>query len=370
MKIGILTSSRADYGILKPLIKKLSLDDFFNIKLIVFGTHLIENYGYTLNEIINDGFSADFKLYTTPKGDSPSDISNSIGETIKLFSKFWSKYHNHFDLVLCLGDRFEMFAAITSSIPFNIKIAHLHGGETTLGSIDNFFRHSITLASNLHFTSTKCFSKKVEYLIGSKKNIYNVGALSLDSMQNIKLYSLNELNEKFSLKIMPKTILITIHPETIFPENNLKNLDKVFDALISTNSSALFSLPNADTFGGRMRDKILKFSSEHKNIITNEHFGTIGYFSAMKHCAFLLGNTSSGIIEAASLKKYVINIGDRQKGRVQNQNIINCSFDTIEIIDSINKVTRMSDYDGINIYYKPNVADNIISILKENYEKL
>jgi GDP/UDP-N,N'-diacetylbacillosamine 2-epimerase (hydrolysing) len=369
MKIGILTSSRADYGILKPLISKMYADAYFNVKLIVFGTHLSENHGYTINEILQDGFHVEYKLNTTPKGDTPRDISASIGDTIAIFADFWSNYHKEFDLILCLGDRFEMFAAVSSTIPFNVPIGHLHGGETTLGAIDNFFRHSITLASKIHFTSTDIYAKRVSVLIESEKDIFNVGALSLDSLNDIEWYDLNTLNQKFNLNITPETILITVHPETVFPEKNLENLNAVFTSLIDTKSVALFSLPNADTFGLQMREKILEFASKHKNIMTNEHFGIRGYFSAMKHCAFLLGNTSSGIIEAASFGKYVINVGKRQEGRAQSGNILNASFEVSDLSEKIEKLKKYGSYKGENIYFKPNVADQILTVIKEYHEK-
>ena len=172
MKIGVLTSSRADYGIYLPLLKKLKNDNFFNLEIIAFGTHLSENHGYTLKNIQSDGFEVKHKLKTIPKGDSPTDISLAIGETIKTFSAFWDK--NKFDLVMALGDRYEMFAAVMASVPFQVKIAHIHGGETTTGAIDDVFRHCITHASELHFASAEVYKKRIVELTGKKAGVYNI----------------------------------------------------------------------------------------------------------------------------------------------------------------------------------------------------
>ena len=154
MKIALLTSSRADYGIYLPLLKKLKKDNFFDVQLIVFGTHLSEKFGNTVNEIIADGFIPKARIETLPDGTSPKAISNAMGNTIKKFSDFWEKEKSNIDLILCLGDRYEMFAAVSASVPFNIPVAHIHGGETTTGAIDNSFRHSITSMSKIHFAST------------------------------------------------------------------------------------------------------------------------------------------------------------------------------------------------------------------------
>ena len=169
MKIGVLTSSRADYGIYLPLLNELKTDSFFELEIIAFGTHLSNEHGLTVKDIEKDRYNTIHKISSLIEDDSPKGIAISYANTVLKFSKFWNE--NHFDLVLCLGDRFEMSAAVQASIPFNVKLAHIHGGETTLGAIDNIYRHQITLASNLHFVSSNNNMKKAEQLIGRSKDI-------------------------------------------------------------------------------------------------------------------------------------------------------------------------------------------------------
>jgi GDP/UDP-N,N'-diacetylbacillosamine 2-epimerase (hydrolysing) len=174
MKIVVFTSSRADFGICLPLLKKIKEDKFFELILIVFGTHLSNTFGKTASEIIESGFDIDYKIETTPDSDTPESITNSMGDTIVKFSEIWNS--NKFDYVLALGDRYEMFSACVSTIPFNIPIAHIHGGEETRGAIDNIFRHCITLMSKCHFTTTNIYKERVVSILGNDKNVYTVGA--------------------------------------------------------------------------------------------------------------------------------------------------------------------------------------------------
>ena len=174
MKIGILTSSRADYGIYLPLLQKLKLDSFFDLEIIAFGTHLSKFHGYTLDQIENDGYSKIHKISSLISNDDEQSIATSYGLTVLKFAYFWA--NNQFDMVFCLGDRFEMSAAVQAGIPFGVKFSHIHGGETTLGAIDNIYRHQISLASQFHFTSSDIYSDKIAHLKGNIKNVYTVGA--------------------------------------------------------------------------------------------------------------------------------------------------------------------------------------------------
>ena len=184
MRIGVLTSSRADYGIYLPLLNKLKADLFFNLEIIAFGTHLSKSHGFTLTEIEKDGFDNIHTISSFISNDDEQAIATSYGLTLLKFADFWQT--NKYDLIFCLGDRFEMSAAVQASIPFGVRLAHLHGGETTLGAIDNIYRHQITLASDLHFVSSKNNMKKVEQLIGRSKDIYHVGSLSLNDINTFK----------------------------------------------------------------------------------------------------------------------------------------------------------------------------------------
>ncbi len=370
MKIAILTSSRADYGVYVPLLKTLDKTVDLEFDIIAFGTHLSHEFGYTIDQILKDGFNVKYKLKTTPKGDSAVDISKAIAKTIAEFSDFWDKYSTKYDWVLCLGDRYEMFAAVTAGIPFGINFAHIHGGETTLGAMDNIFRNSITHASKLHFTSCEQHKSRVEELISSQKNVFNVGALSLENLKSISLYSIEEFKDQFSIDLSPPTILTTIHPETIHPENNQQNIEAFSNAILRLNEfQVLVTLPNADTSNAVIRDRLLRLSAETQNrIICVENLGTRGYFSAMKHCALMIGNTSSGIIEAASFGKYVLNLGDRQKGRICGENVIHVPFNSEQIYQETITFSKI-EYEGCNLFFKPDTSNAIINELKKAYRE-
>lgn len=370
MKVGVLTSSRADLGIYLPLLSKLKIDPFFELEIIAFGTHLSKFHGYTITEIEGEDFYKIHRISNLISNDDEQSISTSYGITALKFADFW--FYNKFDLVLCLGDRFEMNAAVQAAIPFGIKFAHIHGGETTLGAIDNIYRNQITTASKLHFTATEVFSQRVSELIGGVKNIHNVGSLSLDLIENFSPISKNNFYDKFKIN-QDDYALITFHPETIAIEKNAQFAFEMRKALaqISADLFLVITMPNADTMGSIFRDQLCLLSNECQNkVVFVENFGKKNYFNAMYYSKVLIGNTSSGIIEAASFGKYVVNVGDRQKGRAQSKNIINTNFHSDEIILGTKKATELGVFEGINIYYKANSVNSVLSILKEYYDTI
>jgi GDP/UDP-N,N'-diacetylbacillosamine 2-epimerase (hydrolysing) len=365
MKIGVLTSSRADYGIYLPLLKQLKKDPFFNLEIIAFGTHVSKFHGYSLSHIEQDKYVRIHKISSLLSNDDEESIASSYGLTVLKFSTFWQ--HNKYDLVFCLGDRFEMSAAVQSGIPFNVKFAHIHGGETTLGAIDNIYRHQISLASLLHFTSAEKHSNKIRKLLGTDKNIYTVGALSLDEIDSFQPLEKNKFYKEHNLD---KGIfaLITFHPETVSIENNIRHASEMKKGLLKATEhiNIVITMPNADTLGSVFREAIFELKEECSNKVKLiENFGKINYFTAMHYASFLIGNTSSGIIEAASFNKYVINVGDRQKGRMQSKNVLNVEFDSEKISKKINEALMLGSFTGNNVYYKQGASKSIINILKE-----
>jgi len=369
MNIGILTSSRADFGIYLPLLKALYKDPYFSVKIIAFGTHLSPIHGNTIDNIIEEGFDVTYQIQSVPSGDSAHAISSAIGITLTKFADFWEKHSSEFDRVFCLGDRYEMFAAVCAGIPYEIKFVHFHGGETTLGAIDNTFRHSISLASSLHFVATEMYGEKVTELVESKDNVHVVGALSLDNIQDMKLLTVDEIRAKYNIDINTPTILCTFHPETIHHERNSSYVIIISEAIreLSSRYQIVITLPNTDTKSIQFRNAFLALEKElDGKVKCVENFGTLAYFSMMKNCSMLLGNTSSGIIEAASFKKRVIDIGDRQKGRVNASNVLNVSIDKAEILQAVAHIEAQTPFDGENPYYKGGAVDKVIKILKAN----
>ena len=363
MKIGILTSSRADYGIYVPLISKLSTDSRFELTIIAFGMHLQKQYGETIKKIERDNFGVIHKVKGMPKNYMPEDISKGYGKLIIEFSSYWKE--NKFECVLALGDRFEMSAAVQAGIPFGVLFAHLHGGETTLGAIDNIYRHQITLASKMHFVASDVFRDKVIEIVGCSSNVFNVGALSIDGVDELILPDWDDVRYKFGIPDK-SFILVTLHPETIQVEKNELYSSITFETLaeLCQTYQIIITMANADTMSKYYRDMAFKLKKKFSDSITLvDNFGKENYFSAMKSSKFLLGNTSSGIIEAASFRKFVINLGKRQEGRLRNANVFDIDFNKDEIMNCVKKIEENSVYNGSNKYFKNDTAKNIIDKL-------
>lgn len=368
MNIAVLTSSRADYGIYLPLLKALKADSFFNLSIIAFGTHLSHTHGETVQQIYNDGFEQVIKVDTMPDGDTPADIAAAMGKTLTGFSKVWPSHT--FDLVVALGDRYEMFAACASTVPFGILLAHIHGGETTLGAIDDAFRHSITQMAAYHFATTETYAKRVAELKGSSHNVFKVGALSIDNLKSLPLLSVDEFKQRFDIDLSKKSILITFHPETVAFEQNKVYVAELIAALNEIKDHQLIiTMPNADTMGNIVRAALQQFIAETPNAIGVESFGALGYLSCMKHCSMLLGNTSSGFVEAAFFPKWVINLGERQTGRILTPNILQTPINKTDILNAVQKIVKNTTPPSNNIYGTGNTAPQIVHILKEKFSQ-
>lgn len=369
MEILVLTSSRADFGIYLPLLKKLKCDKAFNLEILAFGTHLSTFHGHTIQQIHEAGFEVDYQISSFLTKDDPEDIATSYALTALKFSDFWKEKNGKFDWVIVLGDRFEMAAAVAAGIPFNIPFAHIHGGESTLGAIDNIYRHSISLASTLHFVSLDIYQKKVAQLIDLEDNNCTViGALSLDNLNEIQLLSVQSFLDKWGIDLDIPSILITVHPETVSYQDNERFAIEVFMALkvISKDKQLIITMPNADTAGTVFRRIFAQLQQENPDrIYLIENFGTQSYFTCMKYARLLIGNTSSGIIEAASFKKYVLNLGNRQKGRAAGENVIHLPFLAESILGGTDSYFNRI-YEGGNLYDRGGAAEILINKLKEH----
>lgn len=370
IKIGVLSSSRADYGIYKNLLKLLFEHEDIDLSIIVFGTHLQKHHGETIYEILDDKYyQSIFKVNGMPSRDSKIHISRGYGDLVKSFSSFWEK--NFFDLIFALGDRFEMSAAVQASLPYEINIAHIHGGEISLGSIDNIYRDQISVASKLHFTSNSNASKRLKKLLINNNYVYNVGSLSIDNLKLDKLPLWKSVCKKFNIPNKP-FVLITFHPETVQSEKNKLYVKILYESLTQLSKSVhlIITQANADNLGNLYRKMNLRLKKENsKNISIIDSFGKYNYFSAIKNSKFLLGNTSSGIIEAASFGKYVLNVGKRQAGRVRSKNTIDISFSKSQIIENSKNILSKTKYFGKNKYESNNTAKNIIKYTLKYFNK-
>jgi GDP/UDP-N,N'-diacetylbacillosamine 2-epimerase (hydrolysing) len=367
--LGFLTSSRADFGIYLPLLKEMRSRNDFSIELIVFGSHLSPYHGHTVDEIVREGFEVKYRISSLLLNDDAESIASSFAITSMRFAGFWAEHQDTFDLVFCLGDRFEMAAAVVSGIPLNIKFAHLHGGETTLGAIDNTYRHLITLSSYMHFVAAEPFKRRVEELTANMANCVVSGSISLDHLDSLKLLSDDEFFERWKIDIKKRYILVTIHPETVSFEKNEIFIREGISALqtLLKDHQLVITMPNADTNGSVFRSAFAKLKQDFpEKVFLVENFGSQSYFTCMSHAAVLVGNTSSGIIEAASFKKYVINIGDRQKGRLTSGNVIHVPFSEKAIVDASLQYSGRP-YTGENLYKKDKATSIIIDTVKQHF---
>ena len=339
----MLTSSRADYSIYKPLLYLLAKEPKINLQLVAFGTHTATAFGYTADAIRKDGFDIDKELPFVLDGSSPKTITDSMAKTMEQFADVWETLTT--DLIICLGDRYEMFAAVAASVPFAIPVAHIHGGETTLGAMDNVFRHSLTHMSSLHFAGCEVYRERIIELKGSDDNIFNTGALSIDNLQSLQLLSKEQFAEKFGVDLNKPTLLTTFHPETVSFNRNEDYAKQLYVALekLSGEFQVIITMPNADTMGNVIRKEMQALAEKNKRtVFAFENLGTIGYLSSMKYCAMLVGNTSSGFVEASYFPKWVVNIGRRQAGRLLTENIRTIEIEAELIVKTVKALSRVT----------------------------
>lgn len=370
VRIGVLTSSRADFGVYEPLLNSLREDSDIELGIIAFGTHLSRQHGFTLDEILLKKFQTKYTIPSLLADDSEEAISTSYALTSLKFSTFWAEHGSKFDIVFCMGDRFEMFAAVIAGVPFGIKFAHFYGGDYTLGAIDNVFRDCMTHCSILHFTSTNKCAERVKMLTGSDKGISAVGILSLAGSSTLDLLSAKEFQYRWKIDLSVPTILMTIHPDTIETKKNYTDAKIIFNVTekLQEHYQIVITMPNADTNGSIYRNMFKKLAdNESDKIYLVENFGIQSYFSCMKYSKLVIGNTSSGITESATFNKYFVNIGNRQKGRETGENVISVPFDEKSILTEVHRVLKKGEFHGKNIYYQKNSLKKIIKIVKESF---
>ncbi len=368
-RIGIMTGTRAEYGLLKPLMQEINKDNDLELYLIVSGMHLSPEFGMTYKEIEEDGFEINAKVEMLLSSDSPAGISKSIGLGVIGFADEFQRAD--LDMLILLGDRYEALSAAISAMVMRIPIAHLHGGELTEGAIDEGIRHSITKMSYLHFTSTEQYRSRVIQLGENPERVFYVGALGVENIKKINLMTKEELEKSIHFEIDENTVVVTYHPVTL--ENNtveeqFLNLLKVLDR--NPKIRMIFTKANADTNGRIVNELIDKYAAQNsERACAFMSLGQKRYLSALKYCRIVIGNSSSGIIEAPSFGKPIINIGDRQKGRICADSVINCGYTQQEIQQAM-ETALTEEFENKarncrNPYEKENTAANIISVIKD-----
>lgn len=370
-KLCIITATRAEYGLLRPLIDKIYNCNSFILNLVVTGMHLSPEFGYTYKFIESDGFKIDRKIETLLSSDTSVGISKSMALSLISFSEYFSD--SNIDMLIVLGDRFEILSSVTAATIANIPVAHIHGGETTEGAYDESFRHCISKMSYLHFTSTESYRKRVIQLGEDPIRVFNVGALGVENIKNITPISLKNLETLLNFKLDKPYALVTFHPVTLENNSFEAQITDLLEALDSfPNMKFLITKSNCDTGGMSINNILENYCSKNKaNAILFSSLGQTPYLSAMKYCSMVIGNSSSGIIEAPSFNIPTINIGNRQKGRLQSNSIINCNPTSSAIINSINQGLSPEFINSINIDSSPyDGGDTSSKILEIIYETL
>ncbi len=372
-KLAIITGTRAEYGLLKPLISKLKNCNEFDVKVIATGTHLSPEFGYTYKEIEKDNIHIDEKVEILMSSDSSIGISKSLGLAIISFSEVFDRMKP--DAVIVLGDRYEIYGVTTAASISKIPVIHLHGGETTEGAFDEAFRHCITKMSYFHFTANEEYRKRVIQLGESPERVFNVGAIGIENILSMDLLTKSELEENIKFKLDKPYGLVTFHPVTLEKGTAQKQFKELLNSLSKMkNMKFIITKANADSDGRIINKMIDEYVQNNKErVISFTSMGQLRYLSAMKYCSLVIGNSSSGIVEAPTFKKPTINIGDRQKGRIQATSIINCRSQEDEILNGINKALNKEFLDEIqqivNPYGDGNTTSKIIEVIRKELFK-
>lgn len=367
-KVCVITGTRAEYGLLSGLMKEIDSDPDLQLEIIATCMHLSGEFGLTYKEIEEDGFRIDKKIEILLSSDSPIGISKSMGLACIGLCEAYSELEP--DIVILLGDRFEVLCAASTACVARIPVAHIHGGEITQGAMDEAFRHAVTKMSHLHFTSTEEYRRRVIQLGEDPDRVFNVGALGIENIRRFNLLSKDALEKEINFSLGDKSILVTFHPVTLEPGTTGVQFQSLLGAIDSMESlQIIFTKANADTEGRTVNRMIDDYVSRNAHkAIGFASMGQLRYLSAMKHVSAVVGNSSSGIIEAPSLKTPTLNIGDRQKGRVKTESVIDCEAKEESIKKALLRVLAPEFSErtslGKNPYEKENSAVQVKEVVK------
>jgi GDP/UDP-N,N'-diacetylbacillosamine 2-epimerase (hydrolysing) len=369
-----VTGSRADYGLLKRLMKLIDSDPEMKLHIIVTGTHLSSKHGFTYKEIEEDGFQIDFTVDIIENIIDAQSTARAMSKAQIEITKILTEIKP--DLMLVLGDRYEILSAVISALLTNVPVAHIHGGEVTTGAFDDAIRNAITKMSQLHFVATEKNKKRVIQMGELPANTFNFGGLGVDAIQGLNLLSKAEVEEKLGMKFGAKNLLITYHPETISKISPIKQIQVLLEALsIKKEINLIFTGVNADPGSDEISRAINQFVQSNSNSRLYASLGQRVYLSTLLYCDGVVGNSSSGILEVPSFKKATINIGNRQRGREMAESVINCELESDSIRQSIDKIYS-KDFEIVlnevtNPYGKGGASSKIFEeIKKSNFSNL
>ena len=366
-KICVITGSRAEYGLLRWVMQGIKDDPALKLQVLATGMHLSREFGLTYREIEKDGFRIDRKVKMLTGSDTPVGIAKSMGKGLIGFADALHELKP--DLIVVLGDRFEIFSAVAAALVARIPVAHLHGGEATEGLIDEAIRHSITKMSHLHFVAAEEYRQRVIQLGEQPERVFLVGGLGVDSIKRLNLLERAELEASLDFKLGQKNLLITFHPVTLETATAVDQMEELLAALAELkNTQLIFTLPNADTDGRALMKMVEQFVAQHPNARAYTSLGQLRYLSCIAQVDGVVGNSSSGLAEVPSFKKGTINIGDRQRGRLQAASVINCE-PTRQSIEAALKRLYFDDFQVslsqvLNPYGEGGASEKIIASIK------
>lgn len=361
--VGVVTVARSDYGILRSLIARLSDDPRVHLSLYVTGMHLAPEFGGTVAEIEADGVPIAERIEMLMASEGPQATALSMGNGVAGFARVFGRRAP--DVLVLLGDRFEMLAPAVAALPFNIIVAHIHGGEITEASFDNTIRHAITKLSHLHFTSTEAARQRLLQMGEEPTRVLRSGAPALDRVAAFMPGSPAKFEAQFGVPLSEKLIICTYHPETLDLNGTLPALEELLGALERVGHPILFTASNADPLGRAINNRISEYVSSHQDAWLVESLGAYWYFTALSHCAALVGNSSSGIIEAASFGVPVVNVGARQAGRERGANVVDTSARCSEIVAAVEKVLDPVFRHSIQGIINPYATGKAVDLIQE-----
>lgn len=367
-RICIVTSSRADYGLLKPLIRRFNADIDIEFSLIVTGMHLCPEFGNTYQEIESDDFEISKKIVIQESADTSAAMSKTMGNALYKFSDYFES--NKPDLLIVLGDRYEIMAVCCTAVNERIPIAHIHGGETSVGAVDEFYRHSITKMSILHFVSCEAYRKRVIQLGEQPERVFNVGALGVENALRVPILPLHELEQDIGFPLKDKLYaVVTLHPVTLEDNTGAEQLREMIAAMDAfSDMKFIITKSNSDAGGRKINRLWEEYVRERGNFHLVTSLGVQRYLSMIKHASVIIGNSSSGIIEGPTIKTPSVNIGDRQKGRIMADSIISCPPLASDIESAISKA-QTPEFQELasnaeNPYGDGGASEKIVEIIK------
>lgn len=366
-KIAAVTVGRSDYGLSRPILRRLAADPAITLQLLVSGAHFDPLSGNTFTEIEADGITITERLPLANPDARPQSVAASMGAAVAAFAEAYAKHQP--DLLLVIGDRFEMHSAALAALPMRMPVAHVHGGELTFGAIDDALRHSMTKLSHLHFAATEEYAARIRQMGEEPWRVTVSGAPGLDNLADIELAPLADFAARHQFPLTQPPVLVTFHPVTLEHDRTEWHIAELLAALADLDAPILFTLPNVDTGHQAIVRALREFVASRANAFLVANLGTRDYFSAMSWSLAMVGNSSSGIIEAASFTLPVVNIGHRQEGRTRAANVIDCEHDRAAIAATVRRAVdpafRASIAGLKNPYGDGHAADRIVPRLRD-----